>query len=78
MKGSLFDNFGEDTLGRHNAFADFLLNGTAFVTFLANLGDFLNGFPNLKACAHRKFVEADTFCSQVLGELSRSQIVTFK
>mgnify|MGYP007050613214 CR=1 FL=1 len=58
MKGSLFDNFGEDTLGSIMHLPDFLLNGTAFVTFLANLGDFLNGFPNLKACAHKKFVEA--------------------
>ena len=37
MDGSFFDDFGKNSLGRHDALTYFLLNGTSFVAFLANL-----------------------------------------
>ena len=73
MKCSFLDNFGEDTLGRHNAFANLLLDGTAFVTFFANLCDFLHSFTNLETSSHRQFIKTDAFCSQILGKLSGGQ-----
>lgn len=73
MKCPFFDDFGEDALGRHDAFAHLLLDGTAFMTFFANLCDFLDCLANLESCSHREFIKADAFCGQILGKLSRSQ-----
>ena len=74
MDGSFFDDFGKNSLGRHDALAYFLLNGTSFVAFLANLGNFLNGFTNLKTSAHRQFIETDVLCCQILCKLPRCQV----
>lgn len=70
MDGSFFDDFGKNSLGRHDALTYFLLNGTSFVAFLANLGNFLNGFTNLKTSAHRQFIETDVLCCQILCQIA--------
>lgn len=75
MDGSFFDDFGKNSLGRHDALAHFLLNGTSLVAFLADLGDFLNGFTNLKTSAHRQFIETDALCCQILCKLPRGEIL---
>lgn len=70
---SLFKNDCKNAFPRHDAVTGLLSDRTIGVAFLADLGHFTQGGPDLKSCTNRERCESDPLTENVFRESAGNQ-----